>query len=83
MTADEVSIHRKLTHKNIVKFIHLSHDDNFVYIIMELCSHNVSIPLNYQLPHYAKINFFLTYSRLYILCLKDVIQLQILKVDSS
>lgn len=34
----EVSIHRRLDHRNIAKFYNACEDDNFVYIFMELCN---------------------------------------------
>jgi len=47
--AQEISIHRGLSHKHIVKFVSYFEDDDNVYILLELCakrvcSTNVSFP---------------------------------------
>ncbi|RZF42320.1 hypothetical protein LSTR_LSTR003938 [Laodelphax striatellus] len=34
----EVSIHRKLDHPNIVKFLGYTEDNNFIYLLLELCT---------------------------------------------
>ncbi|KAH7056076.1 kinase-like domain-containing protein, partial [Linnemannia elongata] len=33
----EIKIHQDRTHKNIVKYYHCFEDDNFVYLVLELC----------------------------------------------
>ncbi|GAB1598412.1 mucin-5AC-like isoform X1 [Argonauta hians] len=33
----EISIHRSLSHKNVVRFVNFFEDENFIYIILELC----------------------------------------------
>eukprot|EP00106_Octopus_bimaculoides_P011074 XP_014778516.1 PREDICTED: serine/threonine-protein kinase PLK1-like isoform X1 [Octopus bimaculoides] len=33
----EISIHRSLSHKNVVRFVNFFEDDHFIYIILELC----------------------------------------------
>lgn len=39
----EIKIHRSLSHTNIVRFHHFFEDDDFVYIILELCrNHSLS-----------------------------------------
>jgi len=37
----EIDIHRRLTHRNIVKFERVFEDDKFIYILLELCVNNV------------------------------------------
>jgi polo-like kinase 1 len=38
----EVEIHRSLDHRNVVKFLGVFQDDNYVYILLELC-HNGTV----------------------------------------
>ncbi|EPZ31732.1 Protein kinase, catalytic domain-containing protein [Rozella allomycis CSF55] len=41
----EIKLHRELIHENIVKFIRAFEDDNFVYIILELCENKTCVEL--------------------------------------
>jgi serine/threonine protein kinase len=34
----EITIHHQVKHHNIVELLHCFHDDNYVYLILELCS---------------------------------------------
>ena len=40
--AQEISIHRSLNHDHIVAFHSFFEDNNFVYIVLELCKRRVS-----------------------------------------
>ncbi|RKP16018.1 Pkinase-domain-containing protein, partial [Rozella allomycis CSF55] len=40
-----IKLHRELIHENIVKFIRAFEDDNFVYIILELCENKTCVEL--------------------------------------
>ena len=42
----EINIHRNLDHENIVKFISVFEDDDFVYIILELCKSKSMLELH-------------------------------------
>ena len=42
--AQEISIHRGLKHEHIVAFHSFFEDNNFVYIVLELCKRRVSFP---------------------------------------
>jgi polo-like kinase 1 len=41
----EILIHKGLRHRHIVKFEHFFEDHDYVYILLELCSNNVSLTL--------------------------------------
>jgi polo-like kinase 1 len=41
--AQEISIHRELNNKHVVGFYSFFEDNNFVYIVLELCKRRVSI----------------------------------------
>lgn len=52
--AQEISIHRSLKHEHIVGFHSYFEDNNFVYIVLELCKRRVtSIPLQGSLNQYS------------------------------
>lgn len=40
----EISIHRRVRHPSIVKFEHVFEDEQFIYILLELCINNVHLP---------------------------------------
>lgn len=40
--AQEISIHKSLSHKHVVGFYSFFEDSNFVYIVLELCKRRVS-----------------------------------------
>ncbi|KAI9203522.1 uncharacterized protein BJ171DRAFT_460358 [Polychytrium aggregatum] len=41
----EIKIHRQMSHPNIVQFHHVFEDDNFVYMILELCENKTFVDL--------------------------------------
>ena len=40
--SQEIALHRSINHENVVKFYSFFEDDNFVYVVLELCKRRVS-----------------------------------------
>ena len=49
--AQEIKIHRELSHKNIVKFFASFQDDRFVFIILEICKKKSLMELHKRRGH--------------------------------
>ncbi len=43
--AQEISIHRALDHKHVVGFHSFFEDNNFVFIVLEICKRRVSLSI--------------------------------------
>jgi serine/threonine protein kinase len=43
----EITIHHQVKHRNIVELLNYFYDDEYIYLILELCSHG-------DLEHYLK-----------------------------
>ena len=56
--AQEISIHRALNHKHVVGFHSFFEDNNFVFIVLELCKRRV-IVLEIRVPTIWFINCFI------------------------
>jgi serine/threonine protein kinase len=61
--AQEISIHRSLKHEHVVGFHSFFEDNNFVYIVLELCKRRVS--LCYQ------TDYLLIYLTVLLLCVES------------
>ncbi len=42
----EIKVHQSMVHENIVKYYHCFEDDDFVYLVLELCESKVNLLLN-------------------------------------
>src|SRR5258708_5389062 len=49
VTQNEINIHSRLDHKNIVKFIEMFQDNSNIYMILELCDTSLSRIINRNL----------------------------------